>query len=98
VKVKTQRERLTRKLQALRQEAHRRMHTPISAQHRWLSSVLRGHYAYYGRPHNFPALVAFLREVKLIWLRALRKRSQKSRKLSWESFAFMELTRFRGEV
>jgi len=48
VKRKTHSKRLTSKLNALRQEAKRRMHTPVSDQHRWLCQVLRGHYAYYG--------------------------------------------------
>jgi hypothetical protein len=50
VKHKTQSKRLTRKLKALRQEAWRHLHKPLAEQHRWLSSVLRGHYGYYGMP------------------------------------------------
>ena len=30
---------------------------------------LFGHYGYYGRPHNCPALSSFCREVRRIWLR-----------------------------
>ena len=56
VKLKTQSKRLTRKLKALRQEAWRLMHVPLAVQHRWYTSVLLGHYGYYGRPQNFPAL------------------------------------------
>ena len=52
VKHKTQSKRLTRKLKALRQEAWRHMHAPLAEQHRWYASVLRGHYGYYGMPHN----------------------------------------------
>ena len=54
VKHKTQSKRLTRKLKALRQEAWRLMHAPLAEQHRWYASVLRGHYGYYGLPHNCP--------------------------------------------
>jgi hypothetical protein len=43
VKHKTQSNRLTRKLTAVRQEALQLMHTPLADQHRWYSSVLRGH-------------------------------------------------------
>ena len=53
VKHKTQSKRLTRKLKALRQEAWRLMHAPLAEQHRWYASVLRGHYGYYGMPHNW---------------------------------------------
>jgi hypothetical protein len=34
------------------------MHSPLAEQHRWLSSVLRGHYGYYGVPHNYPVRCA----------------------------------------
>lgn len=42
--------RLTRKLHAVRTKQRHRMHAPLSVQHRWLCSVLRGHYRYYGLP------------------------------------------------
>jgi group II intron reverse transcriptase/maturase len=93
IKRKTQSKRLTRKLKALRQEAWRHMHSPLAAQHRWLSSVLRGHYGYYGVPHNYPALSAFHQEVRRIWYRALRGRSQKAKCLTWDAFKAM-LRRF----
>ena len=56
VKHKTQSKRLTRKLTALRQDAWRLMHAPLAEQHRWYASVLRGHYGYFGMPHNWRAL------------------------------------------
>jgi hypothetical protein len=59
VKHKTQSQRLTRKLKALRQEAWRLMHAPLAEQHRWYSSILRGHYGYFGMPHNWRALSGF---------------------------------------
>jgi hypothetical protein len=86
MKCKTQRERLMRKLKALRSEAWRIMHASLAAQYRWLSKILQGHYAYYGRPHNIRALAMFAREVRRIWFRLLRRRSQKSRRMSWETF------------
>ena len=89
VKCKTQRQRSLRKLKALRAEAWRLMHAPIARQHRWLARVLQGHYAYYGRPHNFRALETFRREVRNIWLRLLKRRSQKNRKMSWDTFDAM---------
>jgi group II intron reverse transcriptase/maturase len=86
VKHKTQSKRLTRKLTALRQEAWRLMHAPLAEQHRWYASVLRGHYGYYGMPHNFRALSGFRREVRRIWFSCLRRRSQKSRHMGWDMF------------
>jgi RNA-directed DNA polymerase len=86
VKHKTQSKRLTHKLKALRQEAWRLMHAPLTEQHRWYSSVLRGHYGYFGMPHNYRALNSFRQEVRRIWFNCLRRRSQKGRRMSWEMF------------
>jgi RNA-directed DNA polymerase len=84
VKRQTQSKRLTKKLQELRQEARQRRHTPIADQHTWLSQVLRGHYAYFGLPSNFRLLMTFHEEVRKLWQRALRRRSQ--RNLTWDRF------------
>jgi len=84
VKRQTQSKRLTRKLQELRQEARERRHTPIADQHTWLSQVLRGHYAYYGLPSNFRLLMAFYEQLRDLWYRALRRRSQRG--LTWDRF------------
>jgi RNA-directed DNA polymerase len=86
VKHKTQSKRLSRKLTALRQEAWRLMHTPLAEQHRWYSSVLRGHYGYFGMPHNWRSLNGFLQEVRRIWFNCLRRRSQKNRRKGWDWF------------
>ena len=91
VKRKTQRQRVTVKLKTLNDEAKRRRHEPVHDQHRWLSQVLRGHYAYFGLPSNFRALQAFSHHVRRIWFRALYRRSQ--RRFTWETFAAL-LDRF----
>lgn len=62
------------------------MHAPLATQHEWFAAVLRGHYGYYGRPHNYPALNGFYREVRRTWLRCLRRRSQQSRRMGWPEF------------
>ena len=86
VKHKTQSNRLTRKLTAVRQEAWRLMHAPLAEQHRWYSSILRGHYGYFGMPHNWRSLDGFRREIRRIWFNCLRRRSQKNRRMGWEWF------------
>jgi len=93
VKRKTQSKRLTRKLKTLRQEAWRLMHAPIAEQQRRYASILRGHYAYYGLPHNWRALNGFRQNLLRIWFRCLRRRSQKGRRLGWVRFKAM-LERF----
>lgn len=84
VKRRTERKRLTRKLHHVRGELWQRMHAPISSQQKWLSSVLRGHYAYYGLPSNWHPLAGFFQEVRRSWYGVLRRRSQ--RRLTWSGF------------
>ena len=50
------------------------MHAPLAEQHRWYSSVLRGHYGYFGMPHNWRALNGFPRSpARLVQLPAAAK-------------------------
>jgi hypothetical protein len=60
------------------------MHDAVADQHRWLCSVLRGHYAYFGLPSNHHALESFYEETRRIWFRTLRRRSQPG--LTWVDF------------
>ena len=87
-KRKTQGSRLSRKLRTLKVQARRRMHRPVAEQQRWLASVLRGHYRYYGLPSNHRALSSFYLQVRRIWYRALRRRSQRA--LTWPAFGEIE--------
>jgi RNA-directed DNA polymerase len=84
VKRRTDRKRLSRKLRELGQVMRRRMHAPVAVQHRWLSSVLRGHYAYYGLPSNWHRLAGFRDELRRRWHHVLRRRSQRC--LTWDRF------------
>ena len=59
------------------------MHQAIPEQGRWLAQVIRGYFAYHAVPTNYPALSAFRHHVRRLWLRTLRRRSQKDR-FSWE--------------
>jgi RNA-directed DNA polymerase len=59
------------------------MHLPIPEQGLWLGAVVRGHLAYFAVPDNGAAIAAFRREVIRLWLRALRRRSQRHR-LPWQ--------------
>ncbi len=54
---------MIRKLKELRQEVRRRMHQRLDDQHRWLATVLRGHYAYFGIPRNGTCLGRFRLQV-----------------------------------
>jgi RNA-directed DNA polymerase len=72
-------QRMRRKLHELKDELKRRRHHSIPEQSRWLGSVLRGHYAYYAVPGNSDRINRFYNEVTRLWLRSLRRRSQRHR-------------------
>ncbi len=83
VKRKTARKKLTAKLKELKEELRQRLHDPVPEVGKWLRAVVRGHVNYYGVPWNIEALNRFRWEVSRLWLRTLRRRSQKSR-TTWE--------------
>ncbi|MGH3305570.1 MAG: reverse transcriptase domain-containing protein [Streptosporangiaceae bacterium] len=70
--------RMRAKLKAVNDQLKRRMHQPIPEQGRWLAAVVRGHMAYYSVPGNYEAVAAFCDQVTRYWLKALRRRSQKT--------------------
>jgi group II intron reverse transcriptase/maturase len=80
---KSRRDRMRVKLREIKEELWQRMHQPIPEQGRWLAQVVRGYFAYHAVPLNFAALSAFRYHIKRLWLRTLRRRSQKDR-FAWE--------------
>jgi RNA-directed DNA polymerase len=79
----TSKKKMRAKLREVKTELRRRRHHSIPEQGRWLASVLAGHSRYYAVPDNIRALQAFRDTVTRHWLRALRRRSQRSR-MTWE--------------
>jgi RNA-directed DNA polymerase len=75
----TSRKKRRAKLCAIREEIRRAKHEPPGKQHRWLRSVLLGHYNYYGVPGNTRAMGAFRHQVREHWHRTLQRRSQRAR-------------------
>ena len=71
------------KLNELKDELRRRMHQPIPEQGVWLRQVVTGFFAYHAVPTNSRALQTFRSNVKDLWRRALRRRSQKDR-MTWQ--------------
>ena len=80
---KSRLDRMRMKLQEVKKELRKRMHRPIPEQGRWLGQVVRGYFAYHAVPTNGMRLNAFRYFVTRIWLRTLRRRSQKDR-FTWE--------------
>ena len=79
----TMAKKMRAKLKAIKHELRRRLHSSIPEVGRWLRTVLLGHYRYYGVHHNYNALKVFHHEVTRRWLRALRRRSQRT-SVTWE--------------
>jgi group II intron reverse transcriptase/maturase len=83
LKRKSRIDRMRAKLSKIKEELRRRKHQAIPLQGRWLAQVVRGYFAYHAVPLNFAALRAFRHYIQRLWLRTLRRRSQKDR-FTWE--------------
>jgi len=83
IKRKSRRDRMRAKLEEIKKELRQRMHQPIPDQGHWLAQVIRGYFIYHAVPTNFPALSAFRYHIRRLWLRTLRRRSQKD-SFTWE--------------
>lgn len=75
---RTSRKKRAAKLADLRREMRKRRHERPCKQYAWLSSVLRGHYNYYGVPTNYPALKSMRYQIRDFWHHQLQRRSQKA--------------------
>jgi len=76
---RTSRKKRRAKLRHVKDECKRRRHWNVAEQYRWISSVLTGHYQYYGVPTNYRALRQFYGAVRRTWHRSLQRRSQRGR-------------------
>ncbi len=77
--------RMRKKLKEIQETLMRQRHTPTAEQGLWLSSVVRGYFAYFAVPGTAEILSAFRKHVSRLWLRALRRRSQrKGRRPTWK--------------
>jgi len=80
------RKRLQAKLAEVKAELRRRMCRPVPEVGHWLSTVLTGHYRYYGVPMNARALWLFRDRLGWLWRRSLSRRSQRGR-MPWQRMA-----------
>ena len=81
----TAKSRLVRALQAISEACRVMRHESLPAQHKKLSRMLRGHYAYFGISCNSKQLGRLYYEAKRLWRKWLSRRSWTSY-LSWETF------------
>lgn len=75
--------RMRGKLKAVKATLRERLHWSVPEVGAWLGAVVRGHARYFGVPDNGPAITMFRLQVGWLWLRSLRRRSQKHR-MTWE--------------
>lgn len=87
---KTIRKRLRATLRHIKAELRRRLHDSIAETGMWLSRVLQGHLNYFSVSGNSPSIWLLFNEVRTLWLKSLRRRSQKAY-ISWDKF--MRLTK-----
>ncbi len=85
VKRKTIKRRLRGKLQQVKAELRRRRHRPVPALGEWLGRVVQGYFNYHAVPGNGRSLEQFRTQVIRLWLRTLRRRSQRSA-LPWSRY------------
>src|SRR5215471_9992193 len=82
---KTIKKRMRSKLKAIKVELRKCMHDPIVKTGAWVKQMLQGHLNYYAVSGNHPSLWWFCNQVRWLWLKALKRCSQKVY-LSWERF------------
>lgn len=78
--------RMRAALQKVKVELRRRWHEPIAVTGAWLRSVVQGYFQYHAIPGNIRRIGAYRREVARLWLRALRRRSQRHT-MTWQRLA-----------
>ena len=78
--------RVRRTLQAVKAALRKRMHANPVHTGRWLGRVLRGWLGYYAVPTSSRSLQRFALDLMRLWLRVLRRRSQRDR-FAWERLA-----------
>lgn len=87
VKRKSIHKRMRRTLAVLKERLRRRRHRPLRETGRWLKRVVQGWLNYHAVPGNMTRLMQFVKEVKKLWLKTLRRRSQRGRtRWSWRRF------------
>jgi RNA-directed DNA polymerase len=85
IKRETIGKRMAAKLKDIKAKLQQRLHESTADTLKWLQSVVRGYFQYHAVPGNDHRLRVFRKDVLRMWLRQLRRRSQRSR-WTWERF------------
>jgi len=89
---KTMRSRLRRAIQSAAEYCRSHRHDAVKVQHAALKRRIHGHFNYFGVNGNYKSLERLIHAVQGLWLKWLRRRSQKTH-LTWERYRKM-LERF----
>ena len=81
--------RMARTLKRIKEVLRRRMHDNPEDTAKWLGKVLDGWLNYYAIPNSYRYLRRFVVRLEWLWLRTLRRRSQKDR-FSWVKVAKLQ--------
>ena len=77
--------RMRAKLQSIKANLRKQMHRPLQETARWLRKVVQGWLNYHAVPSNYERIRGFVDEVTRLWLKVIRRRSQRGRnKWTWE--------------
>ena len=79
--------KLRKKLDEIYQHLQRIRHLPIPLQGQWLRSVFQGQLNYSAVPGSAESLATLRKALAKLWLKALRRRSQKGKRLRWDQFS-----------
>jgi group II intron reverse transcriptase/maturase len=79
--------KLRNKLRELKQSLGRKRHMELAQVGSWLSSVYRGWLNYHAIPGNYDCLRQFRTAIQHTWLRLLRRRTQRGRRMTWQKFS-----------
>jgi RNA-directed DNA polymerase len=77
--------RMAAKLKEIKATLRKRLQRSLADTVRWLQSLVRGYFQYHAIPGNEVRLQAFCHDVLRLWMRQLRRRSQRSR-WTWDRF------------
>lgn len=82
----TSRKRMRAQGRAVKDALRRRINRPIGETGRWLRRVIQGHMNYFAVSGNGERVSGFVFRVSRLWLKMLRRRSQRHR-MPWSRFA-----------
>jgi RNA-directed DNA polymerase len=85
--MKTRKARVQKAIKAIGEYCRRQRHHPLKEQHAALVRRIGGHFRYFGVNGNSRSLDKVRRYAQRVWLKWLRRRSQRARRtLTWERF------------